>query len=278
MSDTPRIKDLRRRADSDPASIVFAALAEEYRRAERFEEAIATCRAGLEHHPAFLSARVTLGRALIEVGELEEAKDVLKHVVNAAPENLTAIRALADIHSRQGELDEEKVYSAMAQFVAAEPGLHEAPHRPATDAPAIKLKPVGVAAAEPVRPSTPSDAPAVAVKPGLQEAPHRATADAPAIKLKPVGVAAAEPVRPPTPSDTAVVAVKPGLQEAPHRPTTNAPAAEPVRVAAAEPVGPPTQSDPPVVPSADTDALRALEGFLVGVLHVRARRERASLS
>ena len=125
MSDTPRIKrieDLRRRADSDPASIVFAALAEEYRRAGRLEEAIVTCRAGLEHHPAFLSARVTLGRALIDVGELAEAKEVLEHVVSAAPENLTAIRALADIHSRQGELDEEKVYSAMAQFVAGGTG------------------------------------------------------------------------------------------------------------------------------------------------------------
>ena len=238
MSDTPRIKrierieDLRRRAESDPASIVFAALAEEYRRAERFEEAIATCRAGLEHHPSFLSARVTLGRALIEVGELEEAKDVLEHVVNAAPENLAAIRALADIHSRQGELDEEKVYSAMAEFVAAEPGLHEAPHRPTTNAPATK----------------------------------------------PVGAAAAEPVRPPTPSDPPVVVVERGFQEAPLRPTTDAPATKPVGVAAAEPVRPPTPSDPPGVSSADTDALRALDGFLVGILHVRAQRDRASLS
>ena len=175
MSDTPRIKrieDLRRRADRDPASIVFAALAEEYRRAERFQEAIATCRAGLEHHPTFLSARVTLGRALIEVGELEEAKDVLKHVVNAAPENLTAIRALADIHSRQGAVNEEKGYSAMAEFVAAEPGLHEAPHRPTTDAPATK--PVGVAAAEPVRLPTPSDPPVVAAEPAVHEAPSPA--------------------------------------------------------------------------------------------------------
>ena len=277
MSDTPRIKrieDLRRRADRDPASIVFAALAEEYRRAERFEEAIATCRAGLEHHPAFLSARVTLGRALIEVGELEEAKDVLKHVVNAAPENLAAIRALAEIHSRQGELDEEKVYSAMAQFVVAEPGLHETPLRPATDAPAAK--PVAVAAAEPVGPPAQSDPPVVVVERGFQEAPFRPTADAPA--TKPVGVAAAEPVRPPTPSDPPVVVVERGFQEVPFRPTTDAPAITPVGVAAAESVRPPAPSLPPVVSSADTDALRALEGFLVGVLHVREQRERASLS
>ena len=277
MSDAPRIKrieDLRRRADSDPASIVFAALAEEYRRAERFQEAIATCRAGLEHHPAFLSARVTLGRALIEVGELGEAKEALEYVVSAAPENLAAIRALADIHRRQGELDEEKVYSAMAEFVAAEPGLHEAPHRPTIAAPATK--PVAVAAAEPVRPPTPLDPQVVVVERGFQEAPFRPTTDAPA--TKPVGVAAAEPARPPTPSDPPVVVVERGFQESPFRPTTHAPAAEPVRVAAAEPVGPPAQSDPPGVSSADTDALRALDGFLVGILHVRAQRERASLS
>ena len=274
MSDTPRIKDLRRRAASDPASIVFAALAEEYRRAGRFEEAIVTCRAGLEHHPAFLSARVTLGRALIEAGELEEAKDALEYVVNAAPENLAAIRALAEIHSRQGELDEEKVYSAMAQFVAAEPGLHDAPHRPTTATPATK--PVGVTAAEPVGQPTQSlppgvssahtDVPATqpvgvaAAEPGFYEAPHRPTTAPPAT----------EPVR--------VVVAEPGFYEAPHRPTADAPAAEPVRVAAAEAVEPPTRSDPPGVSSADTDALRALDGFLVGILVARAQRERASLS
>lgn len=196
MPDTPRIKDLRRRADRDPASIVFAALAEEYRRAGRLEEAIATCRAGLEHHPAFLSARVTLGRALIEVGELGDAKEALEYVVSAAPENLAAIRALAEIHSRQGELDEEKVYSAMAEFVVAEPGLHEAPHRPATAAPAAA--PMGVAAAEPVKPPIQSDSPVVVAEPGFYEAPHQPTTAPPA--TTPVGVAAAEPVRPPTPS------------------------------------------------------------------------------
>ena len=287
MSDTPRIKrieDLRRRADSDPASIVFAALAEEYRRAERFEEAIATCRAGLEHHPAFLSARVTLGRALIEVGELEEAKDVLKHVVNAAPENLAAIRALAEIHSRQGELDEEKVYSAMAEFVVAEPGLHEAPHRPTTAPPATK--PVGVAAAEPVRPPTPSDPPVVVVERGFQEAPFRPTTDAPA--AEPVGVVVVErgfqeaPFRPTTDAPAAeparVVVAEPGFYEAPHQPTTAPPATTPVGVAAAEPVRPPTPSLLPVVSSVDTDALRSLDGFLVAILVARAQRERASLS
>ncbi len=109
------LEHLERRVKADPTSIAFAALAEEYRRAGRFEEAIAVCRAGLERHPAYLSARVTLGRALIEVGQLDEAQAELERVLKAAPENLAAIRGLAEIHHRRGEISEatERYRSAL---------------------------------------------------------------------------------------------------------------------------------------------------------------------
>jgi tetratricopeptide (TPR) repeat protein len=100
MSDNPRIEELRRRVQMDPASIAFAALAEEYRRAGRFDEAVATCEAGLTRHPAYLSARVTLGRALMELSRYDEARAQLEQVLRVAPENLAAIRALAEIHTR----------------------------------------------------------------------------------------------------------------------------------------------------------------------------------
>lgn len=105
MADNPRINELRRRIDLDPASIAFAALAEEYRRGGFFEEAIATCEAGLKRHPSYLSARVTLGRSLIEVGRYEEAREHLEFVVRAAPENLAAIRGLAEIHNRRRDAE-----------------------------------------------------------------------------------------------------------------------------------------------------------------------------
>ena len=89
--------------EADPASVSFAALAEEYRRAGRFDDAIATCLAGLVHHPAYASARVTLGRALMEAGRPEEAQTEFEQVVRAAPENLAAIRALATLHERKGD-------------------------------------------------------------------------------------------------------------------------------------------------------------------------------
>ena len=106
MAESPRIEELKRRVQVDPASIAFAALAEEYRRAGRFEEAIATCESGLQRHPAYLSARVTLGRALLELKRFDEARQELEHVLRAAPENLAAIRGLAEIHHRRGELPE----------------------------------------------------------------------------------------------------------------------------------------------------------------------------
>jgi tetratricopeptide (TPR) repeat protein len=120
MADTPRIEDLKRRVLSDPASIAFAALAEEFRRAGRFEEAIAACTAGLVRHPAYLSAHVTLGRALIEVSRYEDAREELEHVLRLAPENLAAIRGLAEIHHRRGDDGHEEYTDADAERFAAE--------------------------------------------------------------------------------------------------------------------------------------------------------------
>ena len=104
--DNSRIEDLRRRVQKDPASIAFAQLAEEHRRAGQYQESVEACRAGLAIHPGYLSARVTLGRALIELGQLDEAQQELGIVLKSAPENLAAIRGIADIHHKRGALPE----------------------------------------------------------------------------------------------------------------------------------------------------------------------------
>ena len=143
MADQRRIDDLRRRVQQDPASIAFAALAEEYRRSGLFHEAVETCRAGLLRHPMYLSARVTLGRALLELGQLDEAQTELEQVIRAAPENLAAIRALADIHRRRGDSHEpivpvqEKPVAAPAPVVPLKPVA-------ATDAAAAVEKPIAL--------------------------------------------------------------------------------------------------------------------------------------
>jgi tetratricopeptide (TPR) repeat protein len=106
MPENPRIEDLRRRVQKDPASIAFAQLAEEYRRAGQHQESVEACRAGLAIHPGYLSARVTLGRALFELGDFDNAETELGLVLKSAPENLAAIRGIADIHHKRGNLPE----------------------------------------------------------------------------------------------------------------------------------------------------------------------------
>jgi len=128
--DSPRILELQRRVAADPSSIAFAQLGEELRRVGANEEAIGVCRTGLERHPGYLSARVTLGRALVELDRLEEAHAELSIVVSNASDNLAAIRGLAEIHQRRGEMGEALVYYRRALELARhDPDLEETVER-----------------------------------------------------------------------------------------------------------------------------------------------------
>ncbi len=134
MAENPRIEELRRRVQKDPASIAFAQLAEEYRRAGNYEDAIAICRTGLQTHPSYLSARVTLGRALVEMHNLDSAKTELEYVLQHAPENLAAIRCMAEIHHRRGELsDALSFYQSALELARHDPDLEQTIEEPAPD-------------------------------------------------------------------------------------------------------------------------------------------------
>lgn len=183
MADNSRIEDLKRRVQSDPASIAFAALAEEYRRAGQYEEAISTCQAGLQRHPAYLSARVTLGRALLEVQRFDEARQELEYVLQVAPENLAAIRGLAEIHHRRGELPEEEHYKAALEAAhrethAADASSHHAASHHATPAAQAAHTPAGTAAAAPAASARPA-AVAAAPRPVIQAVHMEPAATAP---------------------------------------------------------------------------------------------------
>jgi len=126
LPDSSRIDDLRRRVQKDPASIAFAQLAEECRRAGELQEAVDVCRAGLAIHPGYLSAHVTLGRALLELNQLDEAQTELEHVLKSAPENLAALRALAETLHRRGSLgDALTQYRAALSLARNDPDLQQ---------------------------------------------------------------------------------------------------------------------------------------------------------
>jgi tetratricopeptide (TPR) repeat protein len=179
MAENPRIDELRRRVQADSASIAFAALAEEFRRVGRYDEAVETCRTGLQRHPAYLSARVTLGRALIEIGELEAAREELDTVLRSAPENLAAIRGLAQIHERLGQSSEMdphladmmKTMHAESIRVAAQPPPAREPPSAPESSPAIADPVPQAAAPEPVLSHALMPQPDVAPEPEISMAP-----------------------------------------------------------------------------------------------------------
>ena len=78
----------------------FGAIAERFRRAGDLERAIALCQEGLKKFPNQLSARVTLGWAYLDKGEYDHARQELERVIRRAPDNLAAIRGLAELHDR----------------------------------------------------------------------------------------------------------------------------------------------------------------------------------
>jgi tetratricopeptide (TPR) repeat protein len=95
-----------------PGPAGFGVIAERFRRAGQADKAVSLCREGLETFPDHLSARVTLGWALLDLGEYQAAFAELKSVVKRAPDNLAAIRGLAELHERGVSLDHES-FAAM---------------------------------------------------------------------------------------------------------------------------------------------------------------------
>jgi tetratricopeptide (TPR) repeat protein len=100
----------------ESSSLVFAALAEAYRKRNMLDQAIAVCRKGLHHHPDFVSGRVALARAYVDKGQIDRATKELEKVILTAPDNLIAQRLLLAIYEEKGDLDslEETVHRILS--------------------------------------------------------------------------------------------------------------------------------------------------------------------
>jgi len=179
----PKIEELRHRLEKEPNPRLFAQLAEELRKAGDHAEAIRVCREGVERSPAYPSLRLTLGRALLESGDLPAARAELEAVLQAAPDNIVAERSLGEcleaIGDRAGARAQYLKALALApgdaQLVTRLRSLH------AGDAPA---------APGPPAPSPPAPSPA---------APPRRSRAAPAPELPPPLAEAPPPPPPPLP-------------------------------------------------------------------------------
>ena len=118
----------------------FGPIAERFRRAGELDRAVALCREGLSKFPNHLSGRVTLGWALLDLGRYDEARVELERVIKRAPDNLAAIRGLAELHDRE----EHTEFVPMDTSVAWPPKPDQV-EKPKSD-PAEKVGPVTASA------------------------------------------------------------------------------------------------------------------------------------
>ena len=111
--------------------------AEKLRRSGNPQSAIDLCRDALVRFPGHLSARVTLGWALLDLGQLKEAREEFEVVRKSAPDNFAAIRGLAQLHVL--EENEQEGYSFESP---ADPIPHDRAEERHPVATVVKFSPV----------------------------------------------------------------------------------------------------------------------------------------
>ena len=120
----PKIEELRFRIKTDPKSRLFFPLAEELRKVSAHSEAESVLRTGLEHHPTYLSAWVSLGRVLREQRNEPAAIEALTRALQLDPGNVVAARLLADSYYAHGEkLEALKRYQLVHALMPADEEL-----------------------------------------------------------------------------------------------------------------------------------------------------------
>jgi len=97
---TSEIEKLEKRWAENPKGRNFAPLADAYRKAGELDRAIELCTAGLELHPDYVSAHIVFGRCLMDQKNDPGASDVFRKVLALDPENVLALKILADIAER----------------------------------------------------------------------------------------------------------------------------------------------------------------------------------
>src|SRR6266487_6099400 len=113
------IKKLEQRYRENPKGRNFAPLADAYRKAGLLDHAIELCKSGLQRHPDYVSAHIVYGRCLIDQKNDPGASGVFRNVLALAPENVLALKILAEIAERGGRYDEAADW--LSRLLSADP-------------------------------------------------------------------------------------------------------------------------------------------------------------
>ena len=124
MAYTSEIEKLEKRWAENPKGRNFAPLADAYRKAGELDRALELCTAGLQLHPDYVSAHIVHARCLIDQKNDAGASEVFQRVLALDPENVLALKMLAEIAERSGRFDQAVVW--LGRLLAADPMNGEA--------------------------------------------------------------------------------------------------------------------------------------------------------
>ncbi|MBI5206851.1 MAG: hypothetical protein HY934_03575 [Candidatus Firestonebacteria bacterium] len=93
----PEIENFSEKLAQNPASRIFAPLADAYRKSGMLDEAVEVCMKGLKFHPNYMSAHVVLGKIYLQKEMLEEARKEFEKVLEIDADNLVALTMLGEI-------------------------------------------------------------------------------------------------------------------------------------------------------------------------------------
>lgn len=103
MPTSDEICHYQARLARDPGAQAFAALAEAHRRGGGIDEAIAVCRGGLAQHPTYSTTRLVLAKALLDRGDLAEARTEVERFLQGEPDHEPALRIAIECALRLGD-------------------------------------------------------------------------------------------------------------------------------------------------------------------------------
>ncbi len=111
MAPGSRLQELTAKYMQNPRRY-FVPLANEYRKSNDLDRAIALCREHLPSQPGHMSGHIVLGRAYFEKGDVDAAREVFLTSVELDDENLIALRHLGDIAKAHHQLNEARQWYA----------------------------------------------------------------------------------------------------------------------------------------------------------------------
>jgi tetratricopeptide (TPR) repeat protein len=99
---------LEEQLQRQPESLVFARLADAHRKAGRPKKALAVLADGLARHPDYPSGHIVRARALRDLGQVDEALQSFRRVLELDGGNFVAVMELAGLADERGNADEAR--------------------------------------------------------------------------------------------------------------------------------------------------------------------------